>query len=401
MNKSLVILTAYFQALRRMRFTKCRLQRWQTKRKNQIYCFAKTHSQFYRDNIGSLIDKKVMMEHFSKLNTRQIDREKAFAAAFLAEQRRHFDALLDGITVGLSSGTSGNRGIFLASERERLIWCGNILAKTLPKPPWKQQKIALFLRANSTLYKTISSKKRSFAYFDLLEDWESLKKKVSSFDPDVLVAPPSALALLIGVCHPTRVISIAETLLSADQKYLEKGFGQKIFQIYQATEGFLGFTCSHGTIHLNEDLILVEKESIGHKLFIPIITDLFRQTQPIIRYRLDDVLKEKTTPCLCGCPFQAIERIEGRCDDLLYVSMECGREKPLFPDFISRAIITASCDLQDYQVVQTKKNHWTVFVERPFRKKVKQALADLFQRLRCIPPEVTFSDEPSDHKARG
>jgi len=83
--------------------------------------------------------------------------------------------------------------------------------------------------------------------------------------------------------QPTKIISIADVLESQDKLYIEAIFGQTVHQIYQSTEGFLGATCELGTIHLNEDSIIFEKEWINKKQgkFIPIITDLQRQTQPI------------------------------------------------------------------------------------------------------------------------
>jgi len=259
MNKKLSILSHYIRAKRAMRLSKEALVKRQERQKEWMYRFASAHSPFYRERAGELINKKIMMENFSTFNTANISKERAFDLALSAERSPSFDQLLNGITVGLSSGTSGNRGLFLASEKERMMWCGNILAKALPHPPWKRQKIALFLRANSPLYQTINSKTLQFAYFDLLEDPERLIDRVRAFDPDTLVAPPSMLNLLVGSCRPSRVISIAETLLRTDKVYLEAAFSQPIHQIYQATEGFLGFTCSHGTLHLNEDLLILKK----------------------------------------------------------------------------------------------------------------------------------------------
>lgn len=394
MNNKLIILYHYFHAKWRMRFRSKTLQRWQTKHRSIITRFARIHSQFYREHTGDIISKKVMMDHFNTFNTKQIDKEEAFNFALSAEQTRNFHALLDGVTVGLSSGTSGNRGLFLISEQERLAWCGNILAKMLPKAPWRQQKIALFLRANSTLYEAVSSRNLSFAYFDLLEDPSILKEKLNAFKPDVLVAPPSMLLMLVGSCYPNKVISVAEVLSPVDERQLESGFQQKIFQIYQCTEGFLGFTCSHGTLHLNEDLLIIEKEYIDSCRFIPIITDLFRKTQPIIRYRLDDILTEKKTPCPCGCIFQSLERIEGRCDDLLYVELPNGEVKPLFPDFVSRKIIATSENIQEYEVVQTQLNRWEIFLKLEFRAAVTKSLHKLFMQMDCLFPELIFMDAP-------
>lgn len=394
MRKKLTILYHYFQAKWRMHFGIKAVRKWQAKHKSLITQFARTHSSFYRQNAGKLISKKIMMDYFSTFNTKQINKNQAFKLAIDAEKTRNFRATLGGVTVGLSSGTSGNRGLFLVSESERLAWCGNVLAKMLPKAPWRRQKIALFLRANSTLYEAVNSKTLSFVYFDLLEDPTILRQKLGVFAPDVLVAPPSMLLMLIGSCEPTRVVSVAEVLSSMDEKRLESGFQQKIFQIYQCTEGFLGFTCSHGTLHLNEDLLIFEKEYIDDVRFIPIITDLFRKTQPIIRYRLDDILVEKKTPCPCGCIFQALERIEGRCDDLLYVALPHGGVKPLFPDFVNRKIIAVSESIEEYEVVQTKLDRWEIYLKDEFRESVVAALHELFKRIDCLFPEIVFIDHP-------
>ena len=66
----------------------------------------------------------------------------------------------------------------------------------------------------------------------------------------------------------------------------------------------------------------IEKEYIdpATRRFVPVITDFSRTSQPIIRYRLNDILTEAAAPCACGSLFTAIERIEGRCDDTLYFS---------------------------------------------------------------------------------
>jgi len=402
MNKTLKILQHYLQAKRRMRFSRSQLERFQSHHREKIIQFAKEQSTFYREHSGEVLSKKEMMENFSSFNTKSIDRDAAFALALDAEKKRDFTAQLEGVTVGLSSGTSGNRGLFLISEEERLSWCGHVLARVLPKAPWRRQKIAFFLRANSPLYETVNSRRLEFTYFDLLENPDSLYEKVKAYQPDVLVAPPSMLRMLIGSCSPQRIVSVAETLFSTDRKQLEEGFGQQIFQVYQCTEGFLGFTCSHGTLHLNEDLITVEKEYLSERSFVPIITDLFRKSQPIIRYRLDDVLVEKAEPCPCGCVFQPIERIEGRCDDILYVQMADGKTKPVFPDFVCRKIVSASEEISDYAVVQIALDEWEIYLKPMLSHPVYEAFQELFDQLGCLPPKLNFTDQmpPRDPRAK-
>lgn len=400
MFKRIIILYYYFNALLLTRLPRFFLKIRQKYRLKKIHRFASTNSSFYRTAKPDIINKKIMMDNFDTFNTKGISKKIALDVALKAEKTRKFDETIENITVGMSSGTSGNRGLFVVSEKERLAWCGNILAKMLPKAPWKKQKIALFLRADSPLYQTVRSKTLTFAFFDLLEDQKSLKEKLKAFNPDVLVAPPSQLLMLMDTCKPIRVISIAETLLSDDEKRLEKGFGQKIFQIYQALEGFIAFTCCKGSLHINEDLIYLEKEDLGNDRFIPIITDLSRKTQPIIRYRLDDVLVKRSTPCSCKINFTTIERIEGRLDDILYVKTVEGHIKPLFPDFISRKIISADDGIDHFEVIQRSIDLWEIFLSQSFREKVYNDLLAFFKDIACLAPKITFVDTPFN-KERG
>lgn len=119
--------------------------------------------------------------------------------------------------------------------------------------------------------------------------------------------------------RPDKIISVAEVLDPLDRSVLEQTFGQTIHQAYQCTEGFLGASCRMGMLHLNEDVVHIEKEYIdpSTRRFVPIVTDFSRTSQPIVRYRLNDILTEAEGRCACGSPFTAIERIEGRCDDML------------------------------------------------------------------------------------
>ncbi len=109
-------------------------------------------------------------------------------------------------------------------------------------------------------------------------------------------------------------------------------------EIYQATEGFIAYTCRAGRLHLNEAFLHVEPDWIDEAagLFSPIITDFSRETQPIVRYRLDDVLRLDRRACPCGSPEHVLERVEGRADDVLELpAREPGRVVALLPDFVA------------------------------------------------------------------
>lgn len=299
-----------------------------------------------------VIDKTVMMTHFDAMNTVHINKETAFEIAYAAEISRDFRKKYHNITVGLSSGTSGNRGLFIVSDSERAKWAGALFAKMLPKGIFHRYKIAFFLRADSNLYQSVNSNRISFRFFDLIETLETNITRLNDFSPDILVAPASMLKLLAESydqlkIHPYKLISVAEVLDVIDRTFIEKVFGLECDEIYQATEGFLGYRIGK-EFTINEDILYIEKEYIGEGRFIPVITDFSRKSQPVIRYRLNDIWKEnKQQPGV----YLSVNKIEGREDDMIILKDRSNELKYIFPDFISRIIITSSDDIQEYRVI--------------------------------------------------
>ncbi len=267
--------------------------------------------------------------------------------------------MINGITIGLSSGTSGNRGIFLASERERATWVAAILDRVIGLTVEKRN-VAFFLRANSNLYASVGSGR--FRFFDLQEELVHHLDPLNQLQPDILIAQPSMLVLLAqaqenGVLHisPRQIISVAEVLEDADRDYVSRIFNRPVGQVYQCTEGFLGFTCPAGRLQLNEDFVHIEKKYIDDERirFLPIITDFTRQSQPVIRYELNDILWEDTRPCACGSHMISIQKIEGRSDDSFLLKSRDGAWITIFPDFIRWAMLMAGDELPLYVVEQT------------------------------------------------
>ncbi|MGK9253027.1 F390 synthetase-related protein [Paenibacillus humicus] len=406
-----------------------RLEAWQERRVRRHLREVRKQSPFYRElwRDGSpdgwrsypVIDKGVFMERLDELNTAGIRKETAMELALRAERTREFAPMIGDVTVGLSSGTSGSRGLFLVSRRERLAWAGTVLAKVLPGPLLGRHRIAFFLRADSNLYGSVGSRNIEFRFYDLLDPIAELVARLQQQQPSLLVAPASMLRLLADLqregrlsIRPDKLVSVAEVLDPLDQGIIEKAFGQRLHQVYQCTEGFLGATCAHGTLHINEDVVCMQKEYVDREAgkFVPILTDFSRLTQPIVRYRLNDLLTERQEPCPCGSPFLAIERIEGRCDDMFaFPSVSGDRQVLIFPDFITRAIVAAASEVTAYHAVQHAPGEMELALEVDDRHReasqsaILQALRALGERTGSQPPHVAFSayrHAPGDRKLR-
>ena len=333
-------------------------------KKSLLKLFKNLNSNFYPNSLElenyPIINKKIFMDNFNSINSLQITQDEAFKIALDAEKSRDFSSKLKNVTVGLSSGTTGNRGIFLVSEDESALWAGYILKRMLPKPLLQKHKIAFFLRSNSNLYESVNSSLISFSFYDLINPLENHIQKLNDTKPTILIAPAQVLKLLalnkdLNI-NPIKIISVAEVLEEDDKQIVEKRFSLKVHQVYQCTEGFLAHTCKEGNLHLNEDIVYIEKDWIDEKSgrFSPIITDFNRKSQPIIRYKLDDILILEKQSCPCGCVFTRIKKIEGRCDDILKMKTLQNQDYLLFPDFVRNAIISSNTHLEEYLVIKEK-----------------------------------------------
>lgn len=358
-------------------------------KKSLLKLFKNLNSNFYPNSLElknyPIINKKIFMDNFNSINSLQIIQDEAFKIALDAEKSRDFSSKLKNVTVGLSSGTTGNRGIFLVSEDESALWAGYILKRMLPKPLLQKHKIAFFLRSNSNLYESVNSSLISFSFYDLIIPLENHIKKLNDTKPTVLIAPAQVLKLLalnkdLNI-NPIKIISIAEVLEEDDKQIVEKRFSLKVHQVYQCTEGFLAHTCKEGNLHLNEDIVYIEKDWIDEKSgrFSPIITDFNRKSQPIIRYKLDDILILEKQSCPCGCVFTRIKKIEGRCDDILKMKTLQNQDYLLFPDFVRNAIISSNTHLEEYLVIKEKDELNIYLKPKEAKDEIDKILLNLYK----------------------
>lgn len=293
--------------------------------------------------------------------------------------------LLGNISVGLSSGTSGQRGLFITSPHERDAWAGILLAKLLPNGLRTKECIALILRANNQLYGTLNkSKKIQFHFLDLLEPFETTVSVLNQLQPTILVAPASVLVELAHTprlkIYPKKIVSVAEVLEAQDILTLTDTFSCPVSQVYQCTEGFLGISDPISQrIIMNEEFLLIEKEWLDETRFVPIITDFMRSSQPIVRYRLDDILvADKLTPSV----YTQLIAIEGRLGDVCY-GQSGERRVPIFADLLRQCVARYPETIDDYQITQvtlsdfyiqvtpelSDPEHFTMFLNQLFLQK--------------------------------
>ncbi|MFN7163339.1 MAG: F390 synthetase-related protein [Hyphomonas sp.] len=295
-----------------------------------------------------VMDKTALMDAFHRYNIEGITAGAAWAT-------HDGDGRLGRYSVGASTGTSGNRGLYLVSDPERYLWLGTMLAKALPDMLSARYRVAVMLPRTSRLYDAANESGRlALTFFDLTQGLENQFAAVAAFKPNVLVAPPHALIALARAdlpLAPRKIFSAAEVLDPGDRREIETRFGVTVREIYMATEGLLGVACPQGTLHLCEDCVAFEWDGDG-ALKSPLITDFTRRTQMMIRYRMNDLLRLSDAPCACGSPLQAVSEIAGRCDDSFRLSGRGGTTVLVTPDIIRNAVVGASRAITDFRVAQ-------------------------------------------------
>lgn len=356
---------------------------------------ARSTIPYYRDKGPRfedlpIVDKAVQQARFDEFNRPRITLEEAVEA--LAAGRD----TVRGYFVGQSTGTSGNRGRFVISSAERFAWLGTIVAKAVPDAFLRRRRVALALPGFSSLYKSASSGSRiRLAFFDLTLGVDAWREELVAFAPEVLVAPPKVLRRLAedGALGGVEPFSGAEVLDPLDREIIEAASGRRVREIYMATEGLFGVACRHGTLHLAEDVVRFEWEKApGSDLVVPIVTDMVRRVQPMIRYRMNDLLELSSLPCPCGSAFQAVARIHGRMDDVFEFEAQRGRVT-VTPDVLRNAVVDSDARIRDYRIVQTRDGGVRVELEESLPDEVhgsvRSALERALARLGAVPAVST------------
>lgn len=360
-----------------LKWQSTRLERFLKNTAPKVAAFASVESPRLTDY--PVMDKDALMSGFHRYNVPGISAEAGWRAFDTSGRIGRF-------SVGASTGTSGNRGLYLVSDSERYLWLGTLLAKALPDMLTARYRVAVMLPRSSRLYDAANESGRlALKFFDLADGLDAQLPAVAAFRPNVFVAPPHALLALARAdlaLAPLHVFSGAEVLDPADRHEIEARFGLVVREIYMATEGLFGVACIHGTLHLCEDCVAFEWEPSGD-LSAPLVTDFTRRTQMMIRYRMNDLLKLSDSPCLCGSPLQAVTAIAGREDDTFELTGVNSHMVRLSPDVIRNAVVAASRMITDFRVVQTAPDSVSLTLPPQLAAEVpaaERALRDLFAR---------------------
>jgi putative adenylate-forming enzyme len=386
-------------------------------RELSIYVFA--NSRFFRRLYSDsdlndpsslpLVNKRMMMENLTDYNTVGLTKEEIMEFCLDVYSKSNFNKRLKGLNVGLSSGTSGNKGVEIVTPVEERYMKAALFAR-FDLPGGEKLNLAFILRVTSPSF-SINSFGHKLTWISQLSDIETIRKSLEEIGPNVISAPPSMLKIIAGEVEagrvsvkPSRIVSYAEVLHPDVKDYISRVFNCPVHEIYKCTEGPIAISCRHGSLHINEDLVDVETLDADGSVTTPgnpchkmIITDLHKRSQPVIRYELNDIITISPHPCSCGSSFRVIERIQGRADDIFWGRIALtGEWQYIFPDYISRAVITSSDEIDEFQVIQDSPSLVRVILKirnvtdlsPDIEASVKKNIAGVFEKYNCILPDV-------------
>lgn len=196
------------------------------------------------------------------------------------------------------------------------------------------------------------------------------------FGTTLLVATPSyALRLAEVACQmgidPKKDLKVkiglvgSELLTDAMREEMHKlwGYDMLVTSNYGMSElmgpGVSG-ECEHLCgMHINEDYFIPEIIDPKTGEVLPagekgelVITCIYKEALPLIRYRTKDVTRLIYEPCKCGRTTCRMENLDGRTDDMLKI-----RGVNVFPSQIEEVILSVEEIGPHYEIIVTRKDH--------------------------------------------
>ena len=332
----------------------------------------KQWDDFYR---LPFMDKTILMENFDTINTKGLKRSEVEAFALDKEARHDYTGYFnDRYVVGLSSGTSGNKGLYLTDKALTMKLPMVFLARSGLSLKHLPFRILFCLRVFSQGFADINSPLIKLNYISTMTPIEKAIEDIKMKKINILMAPPSFVRLLLPYRDQFKaqlkcIVCYAEVLTSEEKEKFKSFFHCQVIEIYQASEGQIASACKAGNLHLNEDLIFAELfDQDGKEVTqagIPgqlVITNLINEVQPLFRYRMNDwvVLKES---CPCGSCYRVLDHVIGRQDDVMMFLTSDKTLQHVFPDLISRWIITYSNEIREFKVLQGELNEFELTID--------------------------------------
>lgn len=309
------------------------------------------------------LDKNIMMENYDKLVTdKNISCDKI--ASFLENSPSPVSKLNNKYHVIHSSGSSGEVGYFLYNSKEwdfikalslRLFTNFGLKRKRyafIGAADGHYAGISLFLSPVNALEEYFY---KQYLVININHPLEDYCQRLNECRPHNLTGYPFGIKVLAEMqrtgkidISPEVVICGGEPLTAAARKFIKKTWDTSLINYYAASESLVIGVKKEEFNHLYifDDANYIETAEEGYYL-----TNLYNYTQPLIRYRMSDLLvsvnEQKNED---RWPFNRVKEIIGRQEDILWFKNQAGKKEFIHPIIFVELYIRG---LNKYQVIQT------------------------------------------------
>jgi phenylacetate-CoA ligase len=266
-----------------------------------------------------------------------------------------------------TSGSTGRPLNVYRTQREKeffdIVWLRCFLGAGLK---WRDKKVSICIlppvpEPRKFWFQSFGIMRRE--YIPFFKNEESAVEFLKKEDFDVLISFPSRFRIFTQRIKregrsgrgPRLVFSAAEMLDPRARRQIEETFQAPVFDFYGMVEfRAMAWECaSHHGFHINADTVLLEVVRNGMPVKAGergriIATGLHSYAMPFVRYDTEDVGSLSTAPCPCGRSLPLLERLEGRCNDLITLS----NGKVLTPGFVF--FLRGLEGIRQYRVVQER-----------------------------------------------
>lgn len=199
---------------------------------------------------------------------------------------------------------------------------------------------------------------------------------MKDFGTTLLVATPSYALRIAEVAQqmgidPKKDLNVkiglvgSELLTDAMRAEMHKMWGDDMLVTsnYGMSElmgpGVSGECLEHNGMHINEDYFIPEIIDPKTGEVLPpgekgelVITCIYKEALPLIRYRTKDITRLMYEPCACGRTTCRMENLDGRTDDMLKI-----RGVNVFPSQIEEVLLGIEEIGPHYEIIVTREGH--------------------------------------------
>ncbi len=394
----------------REHWTRQQLEKYQADALQSLRKYAYANSPFYQQFYKGLYEaplqelpvltKATMMDHFDDLVTDRAIHLQDIKAYMEGQQRDK--PFLGRYTINATSGTSGRMAVSIFSNSEWATLMASAFARTPLKLSFIHRIKTAQVASTTTFHMSTqggSAFRNLFMPIMMLaasEPLPSMVEKLNSWQPETLVVYASIGRILADEqlagrlkIAPHSVMVGSEVLTEETRQRMVQAWGNRIFNNYAVSEcGGIAIECEqHRGMHVMEDLVIVENVDHNNRSVPPgtygdklLITALFKYTQPLIRYEVDDSVRFTNEAYPCGRPFRLIDSIQGRAQEILSFPSVTGKSVNVHPLVFHNIMDTLP--VSGWQVVQEVDDlhillagvHGTVD-DKGLKSLVQQALA--------------------------